>query len=105
MHIVQPYIGNIASIKFIILFLIASCTQETNNTLTPDSADLVLHNGAIYTVDENHSWAQSIAIKDGKIVYVGSDAGAEEFIGSKTRTVDLKAKMVMPGMQDVHIHP
>ena len=105
MHAVQHFIRKITLIKFIIFFLVVSCSKENNNTLTQSTADLVLQNGAIYTVDANHSWAQAIAMKDGKIVYVGSDVGAEEFIGSKTKTVDLKAKMVMPGMQDVHIHP
>ena len=89
---------------WLLLCLIVGCEKQVT-AIPKGIADLVLQNGAIYTVDENHSWAQSIAIKSGKIVYVGSDAGAKEFIGKDTKTVDLQKKMVMPGMQDVHIHP
>jgi predicted amidohydrolase YtcJ len=68
-------------------------------------ADLALRNGAIYTVDGSRSWAETLAIDDGHIVYVGNDAGAKDYIGPQTQVVDLKGRMVVPGMQDVHIHP
>ena len=71
----------------------------------PGTADLALRGGAIYTVDGARSWAQTIAIDDGRIVYVGTDAGASDFIGPETQVVDLKGRMVVPGFQDVHIHP
>ncbi len=68
-------------------------------------ADLALRNGAVYTVDGARSWAETIAIDDGRIVYVGTDAGAKDWIGPQTQVVDLEGRMVVPGMQDVHIHP
>jgi predicted amidohydrolase YtcJ len=68
-------------------------------------ADLALQGGAIYTVDGARSWAQTIAIDDGRIVYVGTDAGARDYIGPQTKVVDLEGRMVVPGFQDVHIHP
>ena len=68
-------------------------------------ADLALRNGAIYTVDGARSWAETVAIDDGRIVYVGTDAGAKDWIGPQTQVVDLKGRMVVPGFQDVHIHP
>ncbi len=68
-------------------------------------ADLALRNGAIYTVDGSRSWAETIAVDDGRIVYVGNDAGAKDYIGPQTQVVDLKGRLVVPGMQDVHIHP
>ncbi|MBM4219092.1 MAG: amidohydrolase [Gammaproteobacteria bacterium] len=68
-------------------------------------ADLALRNGAIYTVDGARSWAETVAIDDGRIVYVGNDAGAKDYIGPQTQVIDLKGRMVLPGMQDVHIHP
>jgi predicted amidohydrolase YtcJ len=68
-------------------------------------ADLALQRGAIYTVDGARSWAQTIAIDDGRIVYVGTDAGARDYIGPQTKVVDLEGRMVVPGFQDVHIHP
>ena len=68
------------------------------------AADTVLKNGTVYTIDENNTVAQAVAIKDDKIVYVGSNAGAAAFIGSSTQVVDLKGKIVMPGMVDSHVH-
>jgi len=68
-------------------------------------ADLALTGGAIYTVDGSRSWAQAIAIDDGRVVYVGTDAGAKDYVGPQTKVVPLKGRMVVPGFQDVHIHP
>lgn len=68
-------------------------------------ADLVLRNGAIYTVDAARSWAETLAIRDGHIVFVGTDRDAAAQIGPGTRAVDLDGRMVLPGIQDVHIHP
>jgi predicted amidohydrolase YtcJ len=68
-------------------------------------ADLVLRNGAVYTVDGVRSWAEALAVEDGRIRYVGTGAGASEFIGEETRVVDLRGRMVLPGFQDAHVHP
>ena len=70
-----------------------------------DFADAVLHNGRIYTVDPSHQWAQAIAIREGKIAAVGTDSNVKSWIGPDTRVVDLKGTMVMPGINDVHVHP
>jgi len=69
------------------------------------SADLVLRGGAIYTVDAARSWAQAVAVTDGSISFVGSDAEASAMIGERTRVVDLAGRMVLPGFHDAHIHP
>ena len=53
-------------------------------------SDLTLKNGAVYTVDINRTWAQAVAITDGQIVFVGSDEGAETFIGPNTVVIDLE---------------
>ncbi|HEX9428730.1 MAG TPA: amidohydrolase, partial [Candidatus Polarisedimenticolia bacterium] len=68
-------------------------------------ADLVLRGGPIYTVDGVRSWAEALAVRGEKIVYVGADRGVAEYIGSKTRVVNLQGKMVLPAFQDAHIHP
>ena len=68
-------------------------------------ADMVLRNGAIYTVNPNNPWAEAVAIEEGVIVFVGSDAEVEEYIGDNTTVEDLNGRMVMPGIHDVHIHP
>ena len=47
---------------------------------------------------------EAIAIRDGEIVYVGSDRGARRYIGRRTKVTDLRGRMVMPGLHDGHIH-
>jgi hypothetical protein len=87
---------------------LAGCAQDDAGKVgeeKPGMAELALRGGAIYTVDGARSWAQTIAIDDGRIVYVGTDAGASAHIGPQTQVVDLKGRMVVPGFQDVHIHP
>jgi predicted amidohydrolase YtcJ len=68
-------------------------------------ADLVLRNGLIYTMDAARSWAETIAIQNEKIVYVGDDAGAASWIGNNTQTIQLDGKFVLPGFIDSHVHP
>jgi hypothetical protein len=84
----------------------SGCSKEPAGPVDDAAAaDLALKGGAIYTMDGSRSWAQAVAISDGRIVYVGTDAGAKEHIGPQTKVVDLKGRMVVPGFQDVHIHP
>src|SRR5262245_33448690 len=71
----------------------------------PPPAELVLTGGAVYTVDAARSWAQAVAVRGGRIAYVGDDAGAEAFIGPATRRVDLGGRMLLPGFEDAHVHP
>jgi hypothetical protein len=67
-------------------------------------ADLVLRNGVVWTVDDNNPRGEAIASLNDKIVYVGSDAGVENYIGPGTRVVDLAGKLVIPGFNDNHVH-
>ena len=67
--------------------------------------NLILKNGAIYTVDDDRSWGQAIAISDDKIVFVGSNKDVEPFIESDTVVIDLDGKMVLPAFVDSHMHP
>lgn len=68
------------------------------------AADTVLRNGYVRTVDDSDSVRQALAVRNGKIVYVGSDRGVRAYVGKRTRVVNLRGKMVMPGLQDAHIH-
>ena len=96
---------NYLVILFTIFFLFSGCEEQSTKVEPIEGADLVLHSGVIYTVDKNYSVAQAIAIKEGRIVYVGPNEGVNRFSGANTRVVDLQNRMIMPGMQDVHIHP
>lgn len=68
-------------------------------------ADLVLRNGRVLTVDAADHVEQAVAVRDGRIVYVGSDAGVVPFISGTTRVVDLHGGVAMPGLFDGHMHP
>ena len=67
--------------------------------------NLILKNGWVYTVDKNRTWAQTVAIAGDQIVFVGSNEGAESYLGSETVVIDLGGKMVLPGFVDAHAHP
>ena len=88
------------SIIIIGLVLLAACGSAPG----PEPADTVYMNGSIYTVDDGNLRAEAVAIRDGLFVYVGDDAGAQEFIGPGTERVDLAGRMAMPGLYDLHIH-
>ncbi len=75
-----------------------------NNAFAQQDADIVYKNGQIYTVNYRLPWAQSVAIKSDRFLYVGTDKDVASFIGPKTRVVDLKGKMAMPGIHDAHQH-
>jgi len=68
------------------------------------SADLVLRNGNIVTVDDDNPSAQAIAVRDGHIVAVGSDADIEGYVGAGTEVIDLEGKTAIPGFIEGHAH-
>ena len=68
-------------------------------------ADRVLHGAKIFTVNDDQPWAEAVAIKGGKLVYVGDDAGVQGFVGRETVGHDLQGKLVIPGLVDAHTHP
>jgi predicted amidohydrolase YtcJ len=69
-----------------------------------DTADLVFKNGNVYTANDKAPQAQAIAIKADRIVFVGTNAAAQRYVGANTRVVDLQGKTVLPGFTDSHQH-
>jgi predicted amidohydrolase YtcJ len=67
-------------------------------------ADLVLTNGRIYTVDNARPVVTAMAVRDGRVTFIGSDVEARALIRSSTRVVDLKGSAVYPGFTDAHAH-
>ena len=86
---------------FLLLMLFISTPAAASNT---QKADKVYVNGNIYTVDKEFSKASAIAVKDGRFIYVGDEAGIKAYIGSLTYVFDLKGKTVIPGLHDAHVH-
>jgi len=69
------------------------------------SADTVLKGGTVLTMEKQHPKAQAVAIRNGRIAFVGSNRKARNWIGKGTRVIDLKGKTAMPGLVDGHSHP
>jgi len=69
-----------------------------------DAADLVLTNGNIVTVDDGNPTAQAIAIREGKILAIGSAVAIDEFVGRQTEIIDLKGQTAIPGFIEGHAH-
>ena len=67
-------------------------------------SDLAIINGNVITLDINNEIAEAIAIKDGKIIYVGNNKGVENYIGENTKTINAEGNTVLPGLIDTHIH-
>ena len=68
-------------------------------------ADTVYRHAYVYTVDPGDSVQQALAVRAGRIVYVGGDAGIAALVGPKTTVFDLHGRMLMPGLVDGHMHP
>jgi predicted amidohydrolase YtcJ len=68
------------------------------------AADLIVENAKIYTVDRTNPWAEAVAVRKGKFVYVGSGSGARALRDARTKVIDAQGRMVLPGLGDVHNH-
>jgi len=87
-----------------VLLLLASCSPSGEEAGSP-GPDLILTNGFVYTVDDDRSRAEAVAITNGRITYVGSSDRASGLAGPDTIVVDLDGRMLLPAFQDSHIHP
>lgn len=67
-------------------------------------ADLLLKGGKIITMDEVESTAQAVAVKYGKIIALGKDGDLKAWIGPSTKVIELKGRVVIPGLMDSHSH-
>lgn len=81
-----------------LLLLLFGCTPAS-------SPDMILLNGKIITVDQKNTIAQAVAVKNDKIIAVGSNDEIRKLAGSTTKVIDVKGKTVVPGLNDAHLHP
>src|SRR5438477_9124881 len=70
-----------------------------------DAADFVLTDARIYTADASRHMAEALAVRGGKIIFVGTAAEAAKLVGPKTKVERAGGKLVLPGLVDSHIHP
>lgn len=67
-------------------------------------ADLIITNANIRTMDAKRTVARSMAVLNGKIIAISSDAATKSFVGPKTRVINAGGKTVIPGFNDAHVH-
>jgi predicted amidohydrolase YtcJ len=77
---------------------------QTGAPAAATGADVIFENGNIYTNAAENPHAEAIAVKDGRIIYVGSTRGGEAFVKGGARVVDLRGHTVVPGFTDAHVH-
>lgn len=68
------------------------------------TSDLILTNGRIYTVDQTRPIVSALAVRGGRVVFVGSDAEARATARGGARVIDLRGNTVIPGIVDAHAH-
>lgn len=94
------------------LLLAAACARPLPSPGSPppasaratEAADLVLRGGRVFVADEAGTVAAAVAVRDGRIVAVGSDAEVSALAGPGTEVVELEGRLVTPGFNDAHIH-
>ncbi|MGE7847653.1 MULTISPECIES: amidohydrolase family protein [Bacillus cereus group] len=84
------------------LFMLVGFEQAKKDTTK--LADTIFINGNVYTVEAKQPWAEAVAIKNGKIIYVGNTKGAKKYKNKNTKIIDLEGKMLLPGFVDSHLH-
>ncbi|MFM0500837.1 amidohydrolase [Paraburkholderia caffeinilytica] len=77
-------------------------TRQTGAAVT--QADFVLTNAKVYTVDQNKPWAQALAVRGERIVFVGDERAVQAFVGAETKIVDVGGRLVLPGFVESHWH-
>ncbi len=91
----------------VILFALAAAAILASHAgcgAPPPSADLILLNGNVYTLDPEQPHAEAVAVIDGEIACVGTPLDCQAYHGSQTESIDLGGKTVVPGLADSHAH-
>ncbi|MBA7650518.1 N-substituted formamide deformylase [subsurface metagenome] len=83
-------------------FLVLSFTCSSGSE--KGMADLVLLNGSVWTVNPDQPWAEAVAVKEDKILEVGSTSEIRKVVGNETKIIDLNGDLVLPGFIDSHTH-
>ena len=87
-------------LSLLVVFLSWTSFAETKST----TADVIVSDARIYTVNPRQPWAEALAIRDGKILAVGSDRDIAHYRGPSTKVIDAKGRLVLPGFTDCHVH-
>jgi predicted amidohydrolase YtcJ len=100
----RPRFPVLAPLAALLAAALAACSAVQPRRAPVPPADLILRGGSIFTARPGDALAEALAVRGGRIAYVGTDAEAERFVGPATRVVELGGKFVMPGLVDGHVH-
>src|SRR5215475_5469379 len=95
----REFLGRIGAVG------VSACIPSGAFAWEKEKAELILHNGNIWTVNEREPQAEAIAIARGRILAIGRDADVLAVAVSTTKKIDLGKKTVLPGFIDAHSHP
>ena len=92
--------------RLLLLLVLVCCLvlPERNQAQSRPTADLIITNAEIWTVDKSLPMAQAVAILGDRIVAVGSSADVDAWRGPNTHVVDAGGKLLLPGFNDAHVH-
>lgn len=91
-------------IYFLFLIMLTNLQAQQLKIVKSQSFRKAFVKGKIYTVNEKQPYAEAVVVEGNKIIYVGSDTGALDFITSNTAVIDLEGKLMLPGFNDSHLH-
>src|SRR4030065_2055812 len=92
------------TVKCLLFLLVCSLALMNCVRSGVEMADLVLVNRSVWTVNPAQPWAEAVAIDGDRISRVGRTADIKKLAGKKTRVIDLKGALVLPGFIDSHTH-
>ena len=95
---------HVALLISVVTLSVMACSPAETGPDAADAADSIYTNGTIITVDADESIAEAVAVKDGKILTVGSAEVVMATRGENTQVVDLEGKTMTPGFIDAHGH-
>ncbi|MEX2231795.1 MAG: amidohydrolase [Cyclobacteriaceae bacterium] len=82
----------------LLFFVVVACKTS------PETADLVILGGKIYTMDDQQALVQAVAVKDSRIIFAGSEEEGRKYIYHETKIIDLQGKLMTPGFIEGHGH-
>ncbi|AMY08621.1 N-substituted formamide deformylase precursor [Luteitalea pratensis] len=97
----------LAVIAYVCLAMTVACTAtqaQPRPAAADGPADLLVVHGKVVTVDARFTIAEAVAVRNGRIVDVGTDAHVRRLAGQATRVIDARGRTVIPGLIDSHVH-
>ena len=93
------------AITFLLISMLVSCENEQPIPIPNAENEIVFYNGDIYTVNDAQPWVSAVYVRNGVIVQIGEDEAIINAASDNAELVNLRGAFMMPGIQDVHVHP